>query len=146
MPQFRSQLEADYAAHLAALKAAGVVESYLYEPCTWALDHGILKHKCTYTPDFVVRYPDGHIEYHEVKGFMREDAAVKVKLAAAQHPECPFYIVTRPSKKKGWCLKPIPLAWQRKASQKKITELLQTIHANFTAHSVHIITTLRNLF
>lgn len=40
-----------------------------------------------YTPDFRVILADGTEEYHEVKGgFKREDAWVKLRTAAEQHP------------------------------------------------------------
>ena len=41
---------------------------------------------CRYTPDFAVMLADGAIELHEAKGFMRDDALVKIKVAAAQYP------------------------------------------------------------
>jgi hypothetical protein len=37
----------------------------------------------------------------EVKGFMRDDAAVKIKVAAKMYPRITFYLVTRP-KGHGW--------------------------------------------
>ena len=45
-----------------------------------------------YTPDFRVVMADGTIEFHEVKGsnyqgyYCRDDAKVKIKVAAEQHP------------------------------------------------------------
>lgn len=42
---------------------------------------------CRYTPDFKVQLVDGTIEYHEVKGFRRDDGMVKIRVAAGQHPE-----------------------------------------------------------
>ena len=36
-----------------------------------------------YTPDFMVMLADGRLEAHEVKGFWREDARAKIKIAAA---------------------------------------------------------------
>lgn len=38
-----------------------------------------------YTPDFFVVYADGHIELHETKGWWRDDARVKTKVAAEQY-------------------------------------------------------------
>lgn len=37
---------------------------------------------CRYTPDFDVVRKDGTLELHEVKGFFRDDAKVKIKAAA----------------------------------------------------------------
>lgn len=39
-----------------------------------------------YTPDFAVMAADGVIECHEVKGFWRDDARAKIKIAADQYP------------------------------------------------------------
>lgn len=39
-----------------------------------------------YDTDFFVQLPCGLIEIHEVKGFMEDDAAVKIKVAADQFP------------------------------------------------------------
>lgn len=43
-----------------------------------------------YTPDFMVRWPTGLVEFHEVKGFLRDDAAVKFKVAAEMFPWATF--------------------------------------------------------
>ena len=68
-----------------------------------------------YEPDFMVwlwptvvvdtsedpdPYP-GRIEIHEVKGFWRDDARVKIKVAAEMFPMFKFIAVTR----KGWLWK-----------------------------------------
>lgn len=45
-----------------------------------------LGNDCRYTADFAVMLADGSIELHETKGFMRDDALVKLKVAAASYP------------------------------------------------------------
>lgn len=45
-----------------------------------------LADKTFYTPDFRVILADSTIEFHEVKGFFRDDARVKIKVAAELHP------------------------------------------------------------
>jgi len=52
-----------------------------------------------YTPDFF----RGGMEptFWETKGFMRDDASVKIKVAARVHPWATFYLVTKLPKKKG---------------------------------------------
>ena len=58
---------------------------------------------CRYTPDFAVMRSDGAIELHEVKGgFVREDAWVKVKVAAAKFP---FQFVFAQEVKGVWTVK-----------------------------------------
>lgn len=39
-----------------------------------------------YTPDFIVMLADGTLEAHEVKGFMEDDAWVKLKVFAEKFP------------------------------------------------------------
>jgi len=52
---------------------------------------------CRYTPDFCLHYEQGGepVSFYEVKGFMRDDAAVKIKVAARQFPGFYFYLVTK---------------------------------------------------
>ncbi len=55
-----------------------------------------------YTPDFVtVTFFRNLMTAYEVKGYMRDDAAVKLKVAAAQYPWIAFKLVTR-RKDGGW--------------------------------------------
>jgi hypothetical protein len=53
-----------------------------------------------YTPDFVVQRTSGAIELHEVKGFWRDDARVKIKVAAAMFPF--KFIAVTAAKGGGW--------------------------------------------
>ena len=89
---FASKWEQLYSDHLARLQADGVIASYAYEPITFKLAH-----RCTYTPDFLVVLPSGAVEIHEVKGYLREDAAIKFKVAAQNNPWATFVMI----KKKG---------------------------------------------
>jgi hypothetical protein len=62
-----------------------------------------------YTPDFAVvsdatnghRSPVCEFHFYEVKGFMRDDAAVKLKVAASLYPLFGFHLVTKRPKKLG---------------------------------------------
>jgi len=54
---------------------------------------------CRYTPDFSA-IVDGRKVFFECKGFMREDALIKLKLAARLFTEYDFVLVTRD--KTGW--------------------------------------------
>ena len=59
-----------------------------------------------FTPDFIVMDKDGFLEVHEVKGFMRDDAHVKLKVAAEQFPFKFFLIRLIPKKDGGgWDIK-----------------------------------------
>jgi hypothetical protein len=53
-----------------------------------------------YTPDFAVMAHDGVMECHEVKGFWRDDARAKIKIAAEQYP-FRFKAVQAEAKKRG---------------------------------------------
>lgn len=50
---------------------------------------------CRYTPDFVEISQEDKFIAWEVKGFMRDDALVKLKVAARMFPFLDFYIVKR---------------------------------------------------
>lgn len=79
-----NRTEANYEAYLKALYQAGDILWYKFEGIRLVLSQG-----CTYTPDFVVMLKDGTIELHEVKGskaLFRDDAKVKVKMAASLFP------------------------------------------------------------
>jgi hypothetical protein len=76
-----NKTEAAYDAHLAELQHAGAI--------LWRRFEGVklrLADATFYTPDFAVMLADCRIELHEVKGFMRDDAAVKLKVAASLYP------------------------------------------------------------
>lgn len=81
-----NKTEALFFAHLRAAHPNAFVEAH---PMTFLLANG-----CRYTPDFIV-YIDGAQIAYEVKGFMRDDAAVKIKVAAAKFPFVRFVLVWR---------------------------------------------------
>ena len=73
--------EAKMAAFLEAKKQVGEVLWYAFEQYTLKLANDT-----RYTPDFAVMLADGTLEFWEVKGFWRDDAKVKIKVAAAMFP------------------------------------------------------------
>jgi len=86
-----NRTEARYAAHLAATRPHAKV---YFERVTLKLGHD-----CRYTPDFLVEEPttcgcgeDG-AAFHEVKGpHRRDDAMVKLRVAASAFPIFTFYL------------------------------------------------------
>ena len=86
--------ESLYSVYLFSRMRAGEVESFAFEADTL-----LLAHLCRYTPDFRVVLPDGTIEYHECKGkkgksyYAREDARIKIKVAASLYPQFTFCVV-----------------------------------------------------
>lgn len=88
--------EREHAGNLDALKAAGQVVAYWFEGVTFKLAQDT-----RYTPDFLVLLANGELEVHEVKGsFVRDDARVKLKLAADRYP-LRFVMMQKQAKKLG---------------------------------------------
>ena len=84
-----NKTESRYAGHLEKLRLAGVILDFCYEAFKLRLAHNTF-----YTPDFLVVSPSLPVlQFHEVKGFMRDDAAVKVKVAAQLYYQFRFIIV-----------------------------------------------------
>lgn len=89
-----NKTEAAYDAYLWQLRHAGEVLWHKFEGVKLRLaDNTFL------TVDFAVLPKDGILRMMEVKGFMRDDAAVKLKVAAAIYP-FRFFIVRK--KGGGW--------------------------------------------
>ncbi len=80
-----NKLEKARAIVLEAMKRAGKIQSWRYEKLTLKLADD-----CRYTPDFVVVENDFSITLEETKGFWRDDAKVKIRVAATQFPEFCF--------------------------------------------------------
>lgn len=101
-PNGMSRTERQYAAHLEMLWRAGEIVRFDREPCGLRLGT-----RCVYWPDFRVVRADGLIELHEVKGrsghafYAKEDAWIKLKVAAALHPMFAFRVVW-PREGGGW--------------------------------------------
>lgn len=97
-----NNLERRYADHLRMLQLAGEIHSFAFER------HNLkLADKTYYKPDFEVMLPDGTIEFHETKGFMQEDANVKIKVAADQFPQFVFRLVQW-DRLDGWKIRVLP--------------------------------------
>lgn len=71
-----NKTEANYAK---VLDVMGV--RWVYEAVTLKLGDD-----CRYTPDFMVIAQDDVVEFHEVKGFWRDDAKVKLRVASERFP------------------------------------------------------------
>jgi hypothetical protein len=90
-----NRLEALYAAELEKRRTLGEVSWYSFEAITLKLAD-----RCRYTPDFAVMLANGDLEMHECKGFMRDDARVKLRTAAEKFP-LRFLLVRIVAKKHG---------------------------------------------
>lgn len=76
-----NRTEAAYGLVLEARKRAGLIREYHFQALTLKLGDD-----CRYTPDYLVVNEDWTLELHEVKGFMRDDALVKLKVCARLFP------------------------------------------------------------
>jgi len=76
-----NKTEAAYQSLLETKKRAGLVVWYRFEGIKLRLADNTF-----YSPDFAVMANDGVMECHEVKGFWRDDARIKIKVAAEQYP------------------------------------------------------------
>lgn len=86
--------ERKYADLLETRRLAGVI---------WRWDFQAVKlrlaDKTFYTPDFRVILADGTEQFHETKGWWRDDARAKIKIAAEQHP---YVFIAAQFKKGAW--------------------------------------------
>ncbi len=84
--RFRSAWEANYARVLKAMVARGEIVGWEYE-CKLFVFERIKRGMRAYLPDFKVTYPDGHHEWHEVKGWMDPGSVERLKRMAEFFPQ-----------------------------------------------------------
>lgn len=89
--------EKQRAVELEAKRRAGEIVSWQYEKIKL-----VLADRTTLTLDFFVVETDGRCYFEEVKGFWRDDARVKTKVAAEQFPMFPIRALTRRKDGRGW--------------------------------------------
>lgn len=89
-----NKTETRYAELLETQRRAGKILFWRYESVKFRLAD-----RTWYTPDFYIMRPDGTIEIHETKGWMEEDANVKIKTTAELFPEFVFVLVKERSGK-----------------------------------------------
>ena len=93
-PLRSNKTETRYGHYLESARLAGLIARWDFSP-----EKLRLADSTYYTPDFRVVCNDSTIEFHEVKGFIRDDAMVKIKVAAECHPY-KFLMVSKT--KTGW--------------------------------------------
>lgn len=76
-----NKTERAYGQRLELLRRAGSIKSWSFQSITLKLAFD-----CRYTPDFFVVDGANEVEFHECKGFEREDAMVKLRVAARLFP------------------------------------------------------------
>lgn len=92
---FRSRWEANYARYLETLRKQKQIKTWEHEPETFWFE-GIKRGCVSYLPDFRVTFPDGRVEYHEVKGWMDARSKTKLKRMAKYHPEVVMVLIDGP--------------------------------------------------
>ena len=90
--------EAEWGQLLDIRRMAGEIRSFAFEAITLRLAGG---EQAAYTPDWFVVMADGTMEFHEVKGFFRDDARVKYKIAKGNFPMFKFRVVRKRKSKDG---------------------------------------------
>lgn len=90
-----NKLEQKYSEHLEELKHSGEVLWWKFEGIKQRLADNTF-----YTGDFAVMLADETVEIHETKGFMADDANVKIKVAASLYP-FRFVLIRQRAKKHG---------------------------------------------
>jgi hypothetical protein len=82
-----NKLETRYARRLELMRLAGEITWWGFEGIKLRLATGAF-----YKPDFAVLANEGDLQFHETKGFFREAANVRLKVAADLYPFA-FYLV-----------------------------------------------------
>ena len=95
-----NKTEADYAAVLELRRHAGEVDWWKFEGIKLRLADNTF-----YTCDFAVMLKGGIMQMHEVKGYMTDDAAAKIKIAAELYPF--EFFVCRKKSKFFWDIRPV---------------------------------------
>ncbi len=91
----RNKTEAEYEQQLELQKRAGELLWFRFEGMKLRLaDNTFL------TPDFAIMLASGEIILHDVKGFLTEDAHIKMKIASEMYP-FRFFYVRKKLKKEG---------------------------------------------
>lgn len=88
------------AKELEAMKDRGEIVDWWYNDVTLRIADN-----CRITLDFLIQENDGHLRFEETKGWWREDALIKTKVAATKFP----FPITALKKRKGggWIITPI---------------------------------------
>lgn len=91
-PIYKSKLEAAYVRYLEALKFGEVIQDWWYEPWNFRLPGKRNYHRL----DFLVWFPDGHMEIHQTKGWHKNlrEGVSKAKTVAGLHPWAIHRLVT----------------------------------------------------
>jgi hypothetical protein len=90
---FRSRWEANWARYLNRRVAEGEIARWEFEPDTFEFPEGAGAN--AYTPDFKVWGVDGAFVYQEVKGWLNEHGALRLRLMGEHYPGVHVELVAR---------------------------------------------------
>jgi hypothetical protein len=82
--------EAAYAAHLGMRQLAGEIVGWKFEAVKLRLADG-----AWFTPDFLILFSDGRIEFAEIKGHWREAAKVRLRVARELFAPIPIRVIRK---------------------------------------------------
>ncbi len=91
---FRSSWEANYARYLNFLKSVGEIADWKYECKTFEFSK-IKRGSRFYTPDFLITFPSGRKEFHEVKGYMDSRSGTKLRRMAKYFPDIAVVLIDK---------------------------------------------------
>jgi hypothetical protein len=91
---YRSRWEANYARYLEWLKINNKILDWAHEPTTFWFEK-VKRGAVSYLPDFKITNLDNSEEYHEVKGWMDNRSATKIKRMAKYHPKVKLIIINK---------------------------------------------------
>lgn len=80
-----NKTEAKRAAELELMKRSGLVRSWCFEGLRFLIADG--EKKAWFCPDFLVDYVEYGLVIEETKGFWREAARLRIKVAAERYPQ-----------------------------------------------------------
>lgn len=100
---FRSAWEANAARWLNWRQAQGEIAKWEFEPKSFVFS-GVTRGVVYYLPDFRVTYPDGRVEYLEIKGRETSKDRTKYKRMRSHYPEVVLKVLG-PVEYKALCLK-----------------------------------------
>jgi len=95
-----NKTERAYGDLLARREADGLILRWWWQPASFRLATMENGYGDFYRPDFMVQLPDGSIEIHETKGFMRADSQSKLKLFACIYPFA-LFVAKKAAKRDG---------------------------------------------
>jgi hypothetical protein len=92
-----NKTESLFAWDLATLAREGKVNGWWFEPMRLktADQDPTTRRASYYVPDFLVWWADGTLEFVEIKGFLRDDARDKFKVAQSLYPCFSFRMVQK---------------------------------------------------